>query len=83
MGKSRVWKWTSGSTAASWFTDHCLLLGPPWWKGCGTPWRLFPKGVNPFPEGSTLVTSSPPETITSSWARLGFQLWKFEDTPTL
>lgn len=41
------------------------------------PPRLFPKGTNPIPEGSTLVTSSPPETITSSWARLGFQLWKF------
>lgn len=36
-GRSRGWKWTSGnppgpgaSTAASWLTDHCLLLGPPW-----------------------------------------------------
>lgn len=59
----------------------CWVL--PGGRDVGAPWHLFPKGANPFPEGSTLVTSSPPETITSSWARLGFQLWKFEDTQTL
>lgn len=53
----------------------CWVL--PGGRDAGDPWLLFPKGADPILEGSTLVTSSPPETITSSWAGLGFRLWKF------
>lgn len=41
-----------------------LVLNSGGRRGEGVPWGPFVKGTNPIHEGSTLMTSLPPECLT-------------------